>query len=184
MKSISAHLDSLDATTRLAEVVELTKTDQARLFEAAKGHRAITLADVVPADRPAMAEVVHQGKNTLPAFTRFAKVFCKPQGNGNGPKELWGYNRNAGFIESTVGPGYFVARLADDPSEVLIDYLKLPPDKPTEWPKIRDNKSGLGRFVYHGMQDVLRGVSKHVSIGRASKGGKDMNAWFVLCRQE
>jgi hypothetical protein len=33
------------------------------------------------------------------------------------------------------------------------------------------------------MQDVLRGVSRHVSIGRAYKKGKPKGARFVLCRE-
>ena len=32
------------------------------------------------------------------------------------------------------------------------------------------------------MQDFMRGVSSHVSIGRAQKKGKNMDAWFVLSR--
>ena len=36
--------------------------------------------------------------------------------------------------------------------------------------------------VYGGTQDVLRGVSEHVAVGRAFKGGKPMDNWFVLCR--
>ena len=42
----------------------------------------------------------------------------------------------------------------------------------------------LGRFVYAGMIDIMRGVSTHVTIGRALKGGKFMDAWFVLCRED
>jgi hypothetical protein len=34
------------------------------------------------------------------------------------------------------------------------------------------------------MRDFLRGVSRHVSIGRATRGGKPLDNWFVLCRNE
>jgi len=68
-------------------------------------------------------------------------------------------------------------------SEVLVDYLQLPPAKLPHWPTILPNSSRLSRFVYNGTQDVLRGVSQHVSIGRAMKAGKYLPAWFVLCRE-
>jgi hypothetical protein len=38
--------------------------------------------------------------------------------------------------------------------------------------------------VYAGMKDYMRRVSEHVSIGRAYKHEKPMNAWFVLVREE
>ena len=34
------------------------------------------------------------------------------------------------------------------------------------------------------MIDYLRKVSDHVSIGRAVKGGKAMDNWFLLCRED
>jgi hypothetical protein len=67
---------------------------------------------------------------------------------------------------------------------VLVDYLRVPPERPDHWPPILPNSARLSKVVYNGTQDVLRGVSKHVTIGRATKGGKPMSAWFVLCRDE
>lgn len=180
IKAIEAHLDSLESADRITQVRALGRKHLSRLFEAAAGHKSISVEDIVNGTSGAMQEVVHHGKNSLPAFTTFAKVFVKP----NAPDaegKLWGYNRGSGFIESVVGPGYFVAYPYED-GEVLIDYLETPPDKPEHWPPILPNSSRLSYFVYNGTQDVLRGVSKHVSIGRAMKGGKPMTAWFVLCR--
>ena len=48
----------------------------------------------------------------------------------------------------------------------------------------RRESARLSRFVYYRTQDVLRGVSRHVTVGRATKGGKPMSAWFVLCRDD
>ena len=129
-----------------------------------------------------MQEVVHLGKNSLPAFNRFAKVLVRAEPTKQ--TELWGYNRTGGFIETVVGPGYFVAYPHEVPGEVLVDYLRLPSDRPDHWPRILSNSARLSRFVYGGTQDILRGVSRHVTIGRATKGGKPMSAWFVLCRQD
>lgn len=184
MNAISEHLDGLDPARRLVEVRSLGRSAQRRLFDAAGGHLSIGLEDVVPAALGPMREVVHQGKNTLPAFSTFAKVFVRPDGAESGADELWGYNRNTQLLETTVGPGYFVAYPHSVKGEVLVDYLRTPPRKPAGWPPIIPNSHRLSFFVYNGTQDILRGVSKHVSIGRATKGGKNLPAWFILCRED
>lgn len=180
LPGITAHLASLDPDTRIREVRELGRKAQANLFDAAAGYRKMTLADVVPASTANDSEVVHHGKNTLPVFSHFAKVMFRPS---EGPaSELWGYNRNSGLIEGAVGPGYFVTVEHVVPGEILIDYTRLPPRNLNGWPNIIPNSARLSRFVYNGTQDILRGVSDTVSIGRATKGGKPMDAWFILCR--
>jgi hypothetical protein len=179
--AIERLLDSLEPQSRLEEVTALDGRAQARLFEAAAGHRSIGIDSLVPKDHPPLLEVVHEGKNSLPVFTRFAKVMCRPSTGDEAV--LWGYNRNPKTVEVGVGPGYFVAYDHND-GEVLIDYLQVPPDKPAHWPKIISNKKRLSRFVYNGTQDVLRGVSEHVTIGRATRDGKDMPNYFVLCRMD
>jgi hypothetical protein len=42
----------------------------------------------------------------------------------------------------------------------------------------------LGGVVYGGMIDIVRYVSKHVSIGRAKRGGKLADMYFTLCRRD
>jgi hypothetical protein len=180
MAAVEAYLDSLGSERRISEIRTLGRKHQARLFEAARGHKSISLSDIVGVAHPPMEEVVHYGKNTLPAFSHFAKVFVRPETTGS--DELWGYNRSGGFVETVVGPGYFVAYPLESEGEVLVDYLRVPGGRPADWPEILPNSSRLSAFVYDGTQDVLRGVSKHVTIGRAFKGGKPMSAWFALCR--
>jgi hypothetical protein len=184
MGAVRDHLDALEHPARLAEVVALGKSPQARLFDAASGFRPIGLEHFVAVGRAPMREVVHHGKNSLPLFNRFAKVFCMPDDPSAAERELWGYNRNPALVETTVGPGYFVAHSHDREGEVLIDYLQQPPRKPDAWPPILPNSSRLSRFVYYRTQDVMRGVSEHVTIGRATKGGREMPNWFVLCRED
>lgn len=184
LDAVAAHLDGLSPAARIEEVTSLGKREQARLFDAAEGYRPIALDFLVPSSREPMREVVHHGKNSLPVFTRFAKVFTRPDDAQAAENEVWGYNRNPGLIETTVGPGYFVAYEHDREGELLIDYLRTPPRKPDGWPEIIPNSARLSRFVYYGTQDVLRGVSEHVSIGRATRGGKEMPNWFVLCRED
>ena len=176
--AISATLDAQSPVARLDGVTSLTARSLGPLFEAAKGHRPIDLDYLVPPAVGVMQPVDHEGLNNLPAFRRFAKPMCRPSAAA---AELWGYNRNPALVERTVGPGYFVA-YGGEPGEVLIDYTRLPTDKPTSWPPIVPNSTRLSRFVYHNMVDVLRGVSEHVTIGRAVKNGKIQDNWFILCR--
>ena len=184
VRAIEAYLDGLDNDTRISEVTHLGRPAQRRLYAAVEGHRVIRITDFVPDSREPLSEVVFEGRNTLPAFTRFAKVFCRPDTpEAAAAGELWGYNRNSGFVETTVGPGFFVAYDHGD-SEVLVDYLRVPPNRPEHWPPILNNDARLSFFVYNGTQDVVRGVSEHVCIGRASRRGRIMNVWFVLCRDD
>jgi len=163
-------------------VRSLGRRAQAKLFDAAEGFRALSIEDIVPADVPAMTGVRHLGKNTLAVLTHFAKVFARPEDASAG--ELWGYNASGAFVGWVVGPGYFILRTHPVEGELLVDYLRVPPSAPAGWPAILPNSARLSRFVYYGMQDVLRGVSAHVTIGRATRAGKDMNAWFALCRED
>ncbi|MEO0322389.1 MAG: hypothetical protein AAF447_05505 [Myxococcota bacterium] len=82
-----------------------------------------------------------------------------------------------------MGPGYFVVRPHHVAGELAIDYRELPEAPAPGWPPIRGNDARLSRFVYAGTVDVLRGVSAHVTVGRASRDGRFLPAWFVLCRE-
>jgi hypothetical protein len=179
-------LDELGHAGRLATIRGWERSHQAKLYEAAKGHHALTLEHFVPTSIGPLTEVIHHGKNSLPVFTQFQKRFTRPEGASDPVTELWGFNRQAN--EGFTGPGYFVVHTEWDggqvPGEVAIDYRKAPKGKVASWPEILPNSARLGRFVYAGMVDVMRGLSKHVSIGRAWKNGKWMDAWFVLCRED
>ena len=182
LDGLGRHLDALAPTARLEAVRTLGRREQSRLFEAAHGKRKITLADFVPPAVGPMREVIHDGRNTLPAFRNFQKRFCRP--DDGSPDALWGYNEQTmGFA---TGPGYFVTKPWNDEGVdgVVIDYHDVPPRHPEGWPDIVPNSARLGRFVYARMRDVMRGVSAHVSVGRAHKDGKWMDAWFVLCRDD
>jgi hypothetical protein len=179
MDAIRSHLNSLDNATRIAETRALGRSHLRKLFDAASGFQSLTLDFLVPATTAPQQEVVHFGKNSLGVFTHFCKVFMKPTAGS----ELAGYNRTSAFVQTVVGPGYYVARPYEVPGELLVDYLRLPSERAPGWPPILSNSERLSYFVYRGTQDVLRGVSNHVSIGRAQKAGKPMPAWFILCRQ-
>jgi hypothetical protein len=176
MAALAARLDGLDAATRVREVRTLGKREQARLFDAAAGFRALDLAHFVPAGTPPLATVRHYGRNSLAVANRFEKRFCRPEGSGT---ELWGYNEHAG--RWLTGPGYFVARPVEG-GEVDLDYFTLPPGKPSDWPPILPNAARLGRFIYDHTRDRMRSVSAHVAIGRDVRDGKPLDVWFVLCR--
>ena len=176
LATLAKELDSFDHAKRLAWIRALSGRDQAKLYEAAEGFRTVGLDYFVPATTAPLVEVIHHGKNSLPLFSSFQKRFCRPPSGGD--KELWGYNHQS--MTWATGPGCFVVHSIGN--EVDIDYTKLPTGKPAAWPEIRDNNRGLSRLVYATMKDRMRGVSNHVSIGRAAKKGKWLDNWFVLCR--
>jgi hypothetical protein len=162
---LTIYLDSLDTDERVRQVRSLTASEQAQLFEAAAGVRAAQLTDFVPEGTLPLQEVIHYGRNSLPTLRFFEKRFCLPEMQSG---ELWGYNEQP--LKALVGPGYFTAR-QHSAFEVLIDYTEVPPNKPKAWPTILPNSARLGRFVYEGLRDIVRGVSKHVTIGRVMRQG-------------
>ncbi len=184
MDGMAAWLDGLDHKTRVEEVRSLGPAAQKRLWILAESSR-MTIKDMMPEDTAALKPVRHYGRNTLPVFKHFEKRFCwAPEGAE--PAGIWGYNE--GSTRSFVGPGYFVCRPTTgsecDIADVVIDYTILPTGKPDTWPDIRPNEKGVSRFVYAGMQDFMRKVSAHVTIGRAYRHGKISNNYFVLCRED
>lgn len=168
-----------------AERVSITQSingkDQARLWDAANG-RSVTIEEMVPQDLGVLRPVIFHGKNSLPLFTHFQKRFCRSDDG----RELWGYNyQPTTWLAPLTGPGYFVAYDAPDgPGSVAVDYTRIPTGKPSEWPEVHDNTYRLSRFIYNGMIDYLRRVSEHLLIGRATKDGKHMPNYFLLCRED
>jgi hypothetical protein len=178
---LSKDLDELGHPARVWATRQWDRATQAKLYEAVKGFRPVTLDDYVPPGTPALTEVITWGMNTLPAHNHFQKRFCKP-GDPEARDRLVGFNFQG--LSGLTGPGYYVAHPASDEGEVDVDYTLVPTEKVPTWPAIVPNSARLGRFVYHGMIDVMRGISTHVSIGRARKKSGWMDAWFVLVRQD
>lgn len=182
---LAAYLDALDGARRIEETRTLDARAQESLWNAADGTEPLTLDHFVPQGIGPLHEVIHWGKNSLPVFTKFQKRFCRPS-NGAAPGGLWGYNEQP--MKLFTGPGYFVCRPTTDADldhhGVVIDYTLQPAGKVESWPKFIPNDKRLSRFVYNGTRDYMRSVSRHVSIGRASRGKDWMPNWFVLCRAE
>ncbi len=176
--AIAKHLDALPEAERVAQVVELKKADQVRLWElSGRAPQPIDPAFLVPGDAPRLAAFPFEGKNSLPAFSRFRKVFYRTKDG-----EIGGYNDQArGWL---TGPGYYMVRPARDgePGPVVIDYTRIPGEKPDGWPRVKSNEAGISRLVYGGMNDYLRRVSADVVISQAWKYGKPTPNYFVLCR--
>ncbi len=183
LPKLAQTLDEIGHPGRLWAMKKWNKSIQAKLFEAAAGFRAVDLDYFVPADRGPLEEVIHHGHNTLPAFNSFQKRFCKPSAGG-ASDVLYGYNHNAPFTTVMTGPGYYVAHASETSGEVAVNYTKIPAEKPDAWPAIVPNSQRLGRIVYDGMIDYMRGISKHISIGRAFRGGRYTDNWFILCRED
>lgn len=183
---IGTWLDGLSPAARLEACRGVGRGLQRQLFEKAGASAPLTLDDYVPEGVDPLREVIHEGRNTLPAFRLFQKRFCRP---ANGGEVLFGYNE--GDTRKLIGPGYFVMRstagAADEEAlgSLVVDYTRVP-DGPVAdgWPGVVPNSQGLQRFVYHNTRDYMRRVSAHVTIGAAYKKGKALGAWFILCRQD
>jgi hypothetical protein len=179
VEALGRWLDGLDEAARVAATVSMTPRQQARLFDAAKGVRALGLDHFVPAGVAPLEPVRHAGKNSIKLVSRFEKRFCRP---APGAEMLWGYNESPWAVQRVAGPGYFVC-YAIAGGEALIDYCQVPPGKPAAWPEVVSNSVGIVRYIFGGTQDTMRGISEHVSIGRAARAGQWMDNWFVLCRR-
>lgn len=183
-QELADYLDSLSHPSRLRLVTELKLRDQSKLYELVEGAFSLNLHHFVPEDTAPLQEVIHWGKNGLPAFTRFQKRFCRPRAEDQAGEVLWGYNHTPGLVNTAVGPGYFVARDGQPDTPVWIDYFLTPPHKPGHWPPIKPKTYRLSRFVYHQTIDRMRKVSHHVSVGAAYRKESALGAYFVLCRED
>ncbi len=175
---LAEFLDELDQPSRLAAIRSLGARHLRHLYDAVEGMRPVTIKNLVPNRHGVRNQVRHYGKNSLPAFSIFEKRFILP---AKGADELWGYNYQT--MSPITGPGYFIARDAEGRPEVDIDYNRVPPEQPGGWPPVQPNERGLSNFVYAYMVDRLRGVSEHVTVGRAWRKGEIKPAWFILCRE-
>jgi len=179
--AIADLLDKLADALRPRVVRDLGRRDQQALYAKVEGFASLRLVDLVPPTRSDLEEVRHLGRNSLPAFKIFEKRFCRLPGSpSDSPEALAGYNFQA--MSPVTGPGYFMAREDAKTGEILVDYNRLPDQKPLGWPEIRSNERGLSRFVYGFMVDRLRRVSEHVTIGSAARKGKDLGSYFILSR--
>lgn len=171
-------LDSMTHRQRVASTRAITRANQRRLFHAVDGFRPITVDAFVSAKQAPLEVVGHVGTNNLPLHRKFEKAMYR-QSDGVVA------GRNVQSLAALTGPGYFTLEPGRHrTSEVVINYIDLPKEKPPGWPEITDNARGISYFVYRGLHDIMRGVSKHVTIGRASRFSKELPNYFILVRPD
>ena len=180
-RSISAQqladqLDALSHDARVAALHTLSRSDQRALYDKVAGFKPIDLEFFVAKSVAPFTPVRHHGWNSLPAFRLFEKRFYR-YGSAD---EIAGANFQT--LSPITGPGYFCCRV--DGNEVLIDYNLLPSTAPGGWPAITPNTRFPSALVYGRMIDRMRYVSRHVSIGSATRDGKALGSWFTLCRSD
>ena len=153
---------------------------QARLWDARPGRAARH------AGRPRAARRAAAARGDLPRQELAARVHALPEAllpaarRTRHRDQLWGYNHQS--LAWLTGPGYFVVHQEGD-APAAIDYRLVPPSHPPSWPAVKPNDVGFSRFVYRDMVDYLRRVSRHVLIGRATRYGKELPNYFLLCRE-
>jgi hypothetical protein len=179
-RAVSDLLDALAPDERRAQVLALRGAEVGRLYRAVAGGRTLALDDFVPASAANEETSIFEGRNSLPAFSRFQKRFARIASG-----QLVGYNHQS--LSPLTGPGYFVVRAADDgavdvPGELYFDYTVAPERAPAGWPAFKPNDRGISRLVYMNMKDYCRHVADGVCVGEAYKLGTSQKAFFVLCR--
>ena len=182
LDDIANWLDVQTADDRLKAIQSLNKQQQRALFEKCAESAPLTLEYFCAEPN---VEVIHDGKNSLPAFTTFQKRFVRLE-----DERVVGYNHASTM--GVIGPGYFVLKETSGNADweqygsVVVDYYEVldqTTPTPATWPKIKGNHQGLQIFVYNKMHDFMRRVSSHVSIGSAFKKGKSIDSYFLLCRR-
>jgi hypothetical protein len=183
LQRIGELFDRMAEADRIAAVRSLGSREQKHLWKAAERAEPLRLRDLVPPQVPALTPVRHYGKNSLPMFTIFEKRFYRLDAEDpNAPHELCGANFQ--LFAPLTGPGYFIVTAPAQRAELDVDYQRLPQRAPAGWPAITRNDRGFSRLVYGFLNDALRRVSAHVTIGAPAKNGKPMGTYFVLCREE
>ncbi|MFW5741592.1 MAG: hypothetical protein ACOC1F_14670 [Myxococcota bacterium] len=177
-EALAEMLDGMDPRERVGAATAVKSGLVGRLYDLVRGGSPLRLVDIVPSSTPAGATVTFEGRNSLPAFSRFQKRFTRTADG-----LVFGYNhqplRAAGAL---TGPGYFRVVEADEqhPGELLFDYTQPPPFEPAGWPAYRPNEAGASRFVFKDLNDYVRKVARGVVVGAAFRHGKDQDAYFVL----
>ncbi|MEZ4441952.1 MAG: hypothetical protein R3B72_22855 [Polyangiaceae bacterium] len=178
-ETIARFLGGLPPRERVEEALSLRNKEVGQLYRAVAGGRETKVEDFCPEAAKTGATVIFEGRNSLPAFSRFQKRFCRlPSG------QVVGYNHQT--MSFATGPGFFVVKAADIgadvPGEAYFDYTAEPESVPEGWPEYKPNDAGLSNLVYKGMKDYMREVAENVYVGEAFKGGKSQQQFFILTR--
>jgi hypothetical protein len=169
---IASALDALTHDERVNWMRGMGKKQQVALWKLCEG-RDVRLAELHGADGEV---VIHEGQNSLPAFSTFQKRVVK---RGD---VVQGYNHQS--MSWLVGPGHFLVKEANEPLPgAHFSYLEVAKDAPADFPPIQPNDQGLSTLVFGHMVDYLRRVSPHVVIGAAWKKGKPSGDYFMLVRR-
>lgn len=173
---IWSFLEGLAPSARVEQMLAIRHSLVGQLYDLVGGGEPLTVEDFVPKDE--RGTVIFEGRNSLPAFTRFQKRFARIG------DEVVGYNHQ--LMSFATGPGYFVVRPPTPgeahPDELFFDYTADPSGIPTGWPPFKSNDAGLSRAVYMDMKDFCRRVGPGVLVGKAYKRGVAQNAFFSLTK--
>jgi hypothetical protein len=178
---LAEYLDRLRGPERVAEVLRLTDSGVGMLYDAVAAAPPLALDQIVPADAPAAATFIFEGRNSLPTFSRFQKRFARtPDGR------LIGHNHQ--IWSPLIGPGYFVVSPPSPsdvvPDEPFFDYTLAPGYEPSGWPRYQPNERGVSTLVFARMKDYLRRVARGVLVGKAYKDGAAIGQFFTLSRAD
>ena len=88
------------------------------------------------------------------------------------------------YARPFVGPGYYTIHnsLVSPHGSIALDYTMVPPEAPSDWPKVRPNSVGLGRYVFGGMLTYLRHVARDIWIAANTKDDRETGTYYAIVR--
>ena len=176
--AVAAHLEGLTSDDRRDQCRALKERQLSRLYDLAAAGPALT-PELFLVGQEGDQPVRFFGRNSLapvPRLRPFEKHFRRHDGVVVGI--------NSGFWSMVSGPGYFTVEIGEPghEREVVFDYTKVPASTPDGWPRVRANQGGLQPFIYQGLRDFNRWVTKDVVIGSATRYGKYTHQFYILSR--
>ena len=151
------------------------------LWDKAADSAPVEIEDIVPSSLEPMNPVVFHCRSSRRSLPPFNIVCCRPPVL-SGEDTLWGYSET--YAKTIIGPGYYTVHnsLVSPYGSVALDYTMVPPEAPSDWPKVRPNSVGLGRYVFDGMLTYLRQVARDVWVAANTKNDRETGSYYAMVR--
>jgi len=151
------------------------------LWDKAADSDPVKIEDIVPASLPPMDPVVFHCRSSRRSLPPFNIVCCRPPVLSS-EAMLWGYSET--YAKAIIGPGYYTVHnsLVSSHGSVALDYTLVPPEAPSDWPRVRPNTVGLGKYAFAGMLTYLRRVARDVWIAANTKNDRETGSYYAMVR--
>ena len=151
------------------------------LWDKAADSTAVAIEDIVPVSLKPMEPVVFHCRGSQRGLPPFNIICCRPPVVA-GEAMLWGYSET--YVRAVIGPGYYTVHnsLVSPHGSIALDYTMVPPEAPPDWPRVRPNSVGLGKYVFDGMLTYLRRVACDVWVAANTKNDRETGSYYAMVR--